>query len=118
MPHESLKLAEMGHDAISYDGVPIREILKKAGVPLGKDLRGRGLSIYVLAKARDGYEVVFSLGELDADFGNARILVADKEDGKALIPERGPFRLAVANDKRAARSIRMLEELQVVQLRK
>jgi hypothetical protein len=81
-------------------------------------LRGKGLSTYVLAKAHDGYEVVFSLAELDADFGDAHIIIADKEDGKPLPGERGPFRLAVANDKRAARSIRMLEELEVVRLRK
>jgi len=118
MPRESVKLQEAGHDAASYEGVPLREILKKAGVPLGKDLRGKALSTYVLAKAKDGYEVVFSLAELDADFGDARIIVADKEDGKPLAGERGPFRLAVANDKRAARSIRMLEELEVVRLRK
>jgi|SRR5580658_7025854 hypothetical protein len=118
MSREQVKLQEMGHDSVSYEGVPIREILKKAGVPLGKELRGKALSTYVLAKAHDGYQVVFSLAELDADFGDEHIIVADKEDGKPLAGERGPFRLAVANDKRAARSIRMLEELEVVTLRK
>jgi DMSO/TMAO reductase YedYZ molybdopterin-dependent catalytic subunit len=118
MPREQVKLQEMGHDSVSYEGVPIREILKKAGVPLGKELRGKGLSTYVLAKAHDGYQVVFSLAELDADFGDEHVIIADKEDGKPLAGERGPFRLAVANDKRAARSIRMLEELEIVRLRK
>lgn len=118
MPRESVKLVEMGHNTIAYEGVPLREILKKAGLPLGKDLRGKGLSTYILAGAHDGYQVVFSLGELDADFGDAHLIVADKEDGKPLAGERGPFRLASATDKRPARSVRMLEELQVVQLRK
>jgi len=118
MPREQVKLQEMGHDSVSYEGVPIREVLKKAGVPLGKELRGKALSTYVLAKAHDGYQVVFSLAELDADFGDEHVIVADKEDGKPLAGERGPFRLAVANDKRAARSIRMLEELEIVRLRK
>lgn len=118
MPREQVKLQEMGHDSVSYEGVPIREILKRAGVPLGKELRGKALSTYVLAKAHDGYQVVFSLAELDADFGDEHVIVADKEDGKPLVGERGPFRLAVANDKRAARSIRMLEELEVVRLKK
>jgi hypothetical protein len=92
--------------------------LKRAGVPVGKDLRGKALSAYILAKAHDGYQVLFSIGEIGADFGNAAILVADKRDGKPLFGYQGPMRLVCPNDKAGARSVRMLESLEYVRLQK
>jgi len=118
MPHETAAVSDKDGTTASYEGVPLREILKKAGVPFGKDLRGKALASYILAKAHDGYEVVFSLGELDAAFGNESILVADKRDGKPLFEYQGPLRLVCPNDKAGARSVRMLETLEVVRLQK
>jgi len=87
-------------------------------VPFGKDLRGKALASYIVAKAHDGYQVVFSLGEIDAAFGNESIVVADKRDGKPLFGYQGPLRLVCANDKAGARSVRMLETLELVRLLK
>jgi methionine-rich copper-binding protein CopC len=118
MPRETVTVPDQDGTKVSYEGVPLREILKRAGVPLGKDLRGKALASYVLAKAHDGYQVVFSLGEVDDAFGNESIVVADKRDGKALFGYQGPFRLVCPNDKAGARSVRMLETLEVVRLQK
>ena len=84
----------------------------------GNQRRGKALAGYVIAEAKDGYAVVFSLGELDPDLGAARIVVADKRDGKLLFAYQGPVRLVVPADKEGARSVRMLEKLEVVKLRK
>ena len=116
MPREKATIPEQDGTRIEYEGVPLAEILKRAGAPLGKDLRGKALASYVVAKAHDGYEVVFTLGEIDAAFGNTPILVADKRDGKALFGYQGPFRLVCPNDKAGARSVRMLESLEFVRL--
>jgi hypothetical protein len=94
------------------------EILKKAGVPLGAALRGRALTTYVLISASDGYQVLFSLGELDPDMAEGRILVADTASGKSLVAEGETFRLVIPGDKHGARSVRMLTKIEVVQLRK
>lgn len=118
MPRESVSVADQDGTKVSYEGVALRDILKRAGVPLGKELRGKALASYVVAKAHDGYEVVFSLGELDMDFGNESILVTDKRAGKALFGYQGPFRLVCPNDKAGARSVRMLETLELVRLLK
>jgi hypothetical protein len=118
MPRETVSVPDQDGTKVSYEGVPLREILKLAGAPLGKELRGKALASYVLAKAHDGYEVVFTLGEMDTAFGNASILVADKRDGKPLFGYQGPFRLVCANDKAGARSVRMLETLELVRLQK
>ena len=81
-------------------------------------LRGKALAGYVLAQAQDGYQVVFSLGELDPSFIDNEILLADTAGGKPLSGPQGRFRLVVPKDKPAARSIRMLTKFEVVQLRK
>ena len=98
--------------------MPLQAILAKAGIPIGHGLRGKALAAYVLASAKDGYQMIFSLGELDPDFGNAHILVGDKRNGEPLFGYQGPLRLVVGGDKHGARSVRMLEKLEVVQVRK
>ncbi len=104
--------------ATMYEGVWLADVLRKAGVPFGSGMRGPALASYVVASASDGYQVVFSLGELDPDMTDGQYLLADGADGKPLFGENGAFRLVVPKDKRGARSIRMLTTLNVVQLRK
>ena len=118
MPRETVSIPEQDGTKVEYEGVPLREILKRAAAPLGNQLRGKSLASYVVAKAHDGYQVVFTLGELDAAFGNEQVLVADKRDGKPLFGYQGPFRLVCPNDKAGARSVRMLETLEFVRLQK
>jgi DMSO/TMAO reductase YedYZ molybdopterin-dependent catalytic subunit len=118
MPRETVSVADQDGTKVSYEGVPLLEVLKRAGAPLGKQLRGKALASYVVAKAHDGYQVVFTLAEVSPEFANESILVADKRDGKALFGFQGPFRLVCVNDKAGARSVRMLETLEVVRLQK
>jgi DMSO/TMAO reductase YedYZ molybdopterin-dependent catalytic subunit len=118
MPREKASIPEQDGTEIEYEGVPLREVLKRAGAPLGGQLRGKALASYVVAKAHDGYQVVFTLGEIDAQFGNQQIIVADKRDGKSLFGYQGPFRLVCPHDKAGARSVRMLETLEFVKLQK
>ena len=118
LPRETAAVTDQDGTQINYEGVALREILKRAGVPVGKDLRGKSLASYIVAKAHDGYQVVFSLGELGTDFGNESILVADKRDGRPLFGYQGPLRLVCPNDKAGARSVRMLETIEFVRLQK
>lgn len=118
MPRERVEVTEQDGEKTTYEGVPLQEILKKAGIPFGRQMRGKALAGYVLAEAKDGYAVVFGLGELDPELGGARVIVADKRDGKPLFEYQGPVRLVIPADKEGARSVRMLEKLEVVKLRK
>jgi DMSO/TMAO reductase YedYZ molybdopterin-dependent catalytic subunit len=117
MPRASARTTNNGIETV-YEGVRLHEVLKKAGVPQGSELRGKALASYVIAQAQDGYEVVFSLGELDPSFIDNEILLADTANGKPLFGAQGRFRLVVPKDKPGARSVRMLTRLEVVQLRK
>lgn len=116
MPRETVSVPAPDGSKIVYEGVTLLALLQKAGAPFGEKLRGKALTMYVLAMAKDGYQVAFTLGELDPQFGNETILVADKRDGKPLPDKQGPFRLVCPNDKEGARSVRMLETLHVVRL--
>lgn len=118
MSRETATVPAPDGSKIVYEGVTLFELLRKAGAPFGKQLRGNALVTYVLAKAHDGYQVAFTLGEVDPQFGNQSILVADKRDGKLLPDKQGPFRLVCPNDKEGARSVRMLETLEVRRLAK
>jgi len=117
MPRATVRTMSNGMETV-YEGVWLHEVLKKAGVPQGNELRGKALATYVLAEAQDGYQVVFSLGELDPAFIDNEILLADTANGKPLFGAQGRFRLVVPKDKPGARSIRMLTKLQIVQVRK
>jgi DMSO/TMAO reductase YedYZ molybdopterin-dependent catalytic subunit len=117
MPRASVRTMNNGMETV-YDGVWLHEVLKRAGVPQGGELRGKALAGYVLAQASDGYQVVFSLGEVDPAFIDNEILLADTANGKPLFGAQGRFRLVVPKDKPGARSVRMLTKLEVVQLRK
>jgi len=118
MPREKVSIPDQDGTNVEYEGVPLRDILRRAGAPMGKELRGKALASYVIAKARDGYQVVFTLAEMAPEFANEPIVVADKRDGKPLFGYQGPFRLVCPNDKAGARSVRMLQDLEIVRLQK
>ena len=99
-----------------YGGVLVSEILTRASGPIGTELKGGALATYVLASASDGYQVLFSIGELDPALSGSEIIVADTVDGGPLSATQGPMRIVVPRDKRGVRSVRMLQSLEVVQL--
>jgi len=96
-----------------YEGVAVRELLRRAGIPQNDKLRGAAMTMYVVAEASDGYRVVYSLAELDSDFQDSEVMVADILNGSPLGEKQGPFKMVAPHDKRPARWIRMLRSLNV-----
>jgi DMSO/TMAO reductase YedYZ molybdopterin-dependent catalytic subunit len=97
----------------TYSGVPLMDLLAPLGVPHGRTLMGKALADYIVATGSDGYKTVLALGEIDPAFHPGVVLVADTLDGKPLGAKTGPFRLVVSQDKRPARSVRNLVEIEV-----
>jgi len=87
-----------------YAGVPVIDILNLAGVTTGKQLRGQNLSKYMIVQCADGYEVTFSLAEVDTGFTDRIVILADSMEGKPIVAGKGPFRLIVPGEKVPARS--------------
>jgi DMSO/TMAO reductase YedYZ molybdopterin-dependent catalytic subunit len=98
----------------TYEGVALEEILRKAGVPTGEQMRGPAMTTYVVFEAADNYRVVFSLAELDSGILESDVIVADTMDGAPLPEKVGPYRLIAPHEKRPARWIRMLKSITVV----
>ena len=96
-----------------YDGVPLAELLAKAGVPKGEQIRGPLMATYVVVEAADGYRVLFSLAELDSSFLDSEILVADMMDGSPISGDEGPYKLVAPHDKRPGRWVRMVKSITV-----
>jgi DMSO/TMAO reductase YedYZ molybdopterin-dependent catalytic subunit len=97
----------------TFEGVPLVEILRLAGVEFGEKLRGKSLACFLVVEAADGYRAVFALPELDPAFTEQIILLADRRDGKALSEAEGQWRIVVPNEKRQARWVRQVVALTV-----
>ncbi len=95
-------------------GPTLASVLVRMGAPHGDALRGKALTRAVIARARDGYAVLFSLGEIDAGLGAEPAIIATRCDGKAIDPKDGPYRLVLPGEQHLARSVRQLESLEVV----
>ena len=85
MPRTRVEVKDEDGRIVTYEGVLVGEILKRAGVPLGAELRGNAVATYVVASATDGYQVVFSLAELDPGFTSNDIIVADTDRRQAAV---------------------------------
>jgi DMSO/TMAO reductase YedYZ molybdopterin-dependent catalytic subunit len=116
MPHVRVEVKDHDGNLVTYEGVPLGELLKSAGAPIGEKLRGPNMASYVLAEAKDGYRVLFALPELDPAFTDSQILIAYAENGKPLPDGQGPFRIVAPQEKRPARWIRLLQRIQVVKV--
>jgi DMSO/TMAO reductase YedYZ molybdopterin-dependent catalytic subunit len=88
----------------TYTGVAVQDILTLAGAATGKQLQRENLAQYLLVRCADGYEVIFSLAELDSSFTDRVVILAHELEGKALPAGKGPFRLVVPGEKKPARS--------------
>ncbi|WP_241286375.1 molybdopterin-dependent oxidoreductase [Chryseobacterium arthrosphaerae] len=118
MPRKEASLKDKDGSIHKYTGVSVQDILAKAGAPSGKALHGENISKYLLAKCTDGYQVLFSLAELDASIADKNVIVADTVDGKPLPELKGPLRLIAEGEKKPARSSYQLEALVVGQIKK
>ena len=96
-----------------YSGVELREILKPLGVKFGTEMRGKQLAQYMLVEAADGYRVVFAIAELDPEFTDDAVILADTQDGKPLAEKDGKYQIVVPTDKRHGRWVRQVTALHV-----
>jgi hypothetical protein len=116
MPRRASFLFDAHGQKHTYEGPLLIDVLARAGTPTGKDLRGAALANAVVARASDGYTVVYGLGELDPGRRPNRIILADRADGRPLDAKDGPFKIVVEGDLRPARGARMMREIEVLPL--
>ena len=82
MTPEEVLAKDHGGQTRTFTGVALVDILSKAGVKLGTQLRGKNLLKYVVITGADSYQVVLALPEIDPEFTSQAILIAYKVDGE------------------------------------
>jgi len=111
LPHETIQATnERTQAQDTYSGVPLMALLVELGVPqkpIGKDFR-----LYVVAEGRDGYKVVYSLGEVSPDVHDGSVLLVDSVNGKPLA-DNGPIELICTGEHRPARWVRGVTSISV-----
>jgi DMSO/TMAO reductase YedYZ molybdopterin-dependent catalytic subunit len=113
LPRQSLRVKDHDGAEATFEGVPLVEVLKAAGVRFGEELKGPRLASYLVVEAADGYRVVFALPELDPSSTDRVILLADRRDGKPLSAKEGPWRVVVPGEKKFSRWVRQVVRLKV-----
>ncbi len=101
-------------DSTTFEGVPLKAVLDKAGVGQGESMKGKRLASCLLVEAADGYRVVIALPETDPAFTDKQILLAFLKNGKPLDDKEGPYRIVIPDEKRMARWVRQVTTLKIV----
>lgn len=102
------QISGKGPVALDCNGASLAAILSKATLKLGGK-QNAGLSHTLLVTGDDGYTVVLSLGEIDADYGDAGAIIATSCNGK---PLNNP-RLVMPNDKHGGRAVQGVVSIEV-----
>jgi hypothetical protein len=95
----------------TFSGVPLTDLLTQLGVP--NKPHGKEFRLYIVAEGSDGYQVVYSIGEVTPDVHDGTVLVADTVDGRSL-GNNGLFQLVATGEKRPARWVRNLVGIRVL----
>jgi hypothetical protein len=97
------------HGTNTFNGVPLKEIMKKA---LGTEA---DLDTVFLLSAPDGYRALLSYGELFQTLSGDRILISDRNDKPA--KKGGLFNLIIPDDLMADRWVYAVDKIEVIPLK-
>lgn len=102
----------------TYTGIKLWDLLTDAGGATVTSAKNDILSKYVIATGADGYQAVFSLGEIDPNFGNQPVTVAYSDTGGQLGPHGsdGLSRMVAPGDNAGGRYVSDLVSLDVESL--
>lgn len=117
LPHKTVSVLNTHTKASeTYSGVPLADLLTKAGVPQGEKVRGPLFMTAVIATGTDHYSVLYALAEIDPSIHTGDIIVADSMGGQKLGSD-GAFKMVSTEERRPARWVRNLTEISVVQVK-
>jgi DMSO/TMAO reductase YedYZ molybdopterin-dependent catalytic subunit len=97
-----------------FTGVRLWDVVQLAESP--DDPAGQAVSAltsYLVLRAKDGYFVVFSMGEIAPDYGDGPYVLAWKTDGHPLPDEQKPLMLVAPGDRTDGRFIYGIVSIEV-----
>lgn len=104
IPRAKVTVTRSGKDRI-YEGPLLIYLLREVGAPAGARLHDLAMRNYVAVTGADGFLAVYALAEVDKDFHDGTVILADTVDGAKLDDKEGPYRTVVAGDRKASRSV-------------
>ncbi len=113
-PHRDVMSKQIGdgrgyHGLSNYGGVPLLEILDKAGIEAD-------LNTVILVSAPDGYRSLLSYGELFLSPQGKNTIIADKVDDQPMKKD-GKFTLVIPDDLSADRLVKAVNKVEVISLK-
>jgi hypothetical protein len=115
LPHVKVTAGASGLST-TFEGVPLKALLERAGVWFGETVKGKRLASCLLVEGADGLRVVIALPEIDPAFTDKQIVLAFLKDGKPLDAKEGPYRIVIPDEKRMARWVRQVTTLKIVEV--
>jgi hypothetical protein len=112
LPRVTVKVSVQNQE-VTYEGVAIRELLTRAGVPAGQAMHGPDLSSAVVVTGADGYRVAFGTAEFDPVFTDRIGILADRKNGAPLAGNEAPFMLILTGEKHPSRWVRQVVAIDV-----
>ncbi len=68
--------------------------------------------------ARDGYQAMFALAEIDPVFAVVKVIVADRRNGGPLLTSQQPLQVIAPRDKAQGRAMYSLMQIEDVELKR
>jgi hypothetical protein len=108
MPQKTVKVHNAHTNADeTYSGVPLSDLLAKAGFVADKTTQKKMLHSYLAADGSDLYWVLYSLTEVEGSEHDGDVIVATSVDGHGLGAD-GELKLVSTGDKKPQRWVRNL----------
>jgi hypothetical protein len=96
-----------------FTGALLWDLLQSVGIKLDSTIKNDILHKSIVVTGTDGYETVFSAGEINPSFGGSQIIIAYEEDGQSLGTD-GFAKIIVPGDKAGGRFVSNIIEIKVI----
>ncbi len=107
--------AGSGQVNASYTGVLLWDLLSTAGLIINPTSKNDLLRQRVVVTGSDGYQAVFSLGELAPQFGGEQVMVAYGVNGALFDQSSGFAKIIVPGDKAGGRAVGTIVRIEVLE---
>lgn len=112
MPRSKVIVQVNGREIV-YEGVSMRDILTRSGLPEAGELRDEDAAKAVVVTSADGFHAVFALAEFDPSFTNRASMIAYLKNGVPLDETEGPMQLILVGERRPARWVRHVVSIEI-----
>jgi len=96
----------------AFSGALLWDVISASEVLIDPTIKNDILHKIVVVTGSDGYEAVFSLGEIDPSFGGAQIIIAYATSGQS-IGSNGFAKLIIPGDKEGGRFVSNIVKIEV-----